>query len=69
MEAKKYTVTTYRSNRLDLYSHQAYSRLLPLTRFNESKKDYRRPTKQEKEVFGSPWIALYKKKVESEEAS
>ena len=51
---KRYTVTTYLSNRLDLYSHQAYSRLLPLTRFNKSKTDYRRPTKQEKEVFWKP---------------
>ena len=59
---KRYTVTTYLSNRLDVYSRKPYSRLLPLTRFNKSKTDYRRPTKQEKEVFGSPWIAVYKKR-------
>jgi len=46
---KRYTVTTYLSNRLDIYSHKPYSRLLPLTRFKESKKDYRRPTEKEKE--------------------
>lgn len=61
-DKRRYTVTTYLSNRLDTFSHRPDSLLGPLTRFTESKKDYRRTTKQEKKVFGSPWIAVYRKK-------
>ncbi len=64
-EKRRYTVTTYLSNRLDLYSRQPDSLLLPLTRFSEDKfKNYRRTTKEERKHFGSPWIAVYKKKVQ-----
>ncbi len=66
---RRYTVTTYLSNRLDTYSQKTGSILLPLTRFKNSKKDYRRTTEEEKEVFGSPWIAVYRKKGKKEEAS
>jgi len=62
-EKRRYTVTTYLSNRLDLYSRQPGSLLLPLTPFSQDKlKDYRRTTKEERKHFGSPWIAVYKKK-------
>jgi len=60
---RRYTVTTYLSNRLDIHSHKPHSILLPLMRYKEAKfKDYRKITKEEKKVFGSPWIAIYRKK-------
>ena len=63
---RRYTVTTYLSNRLDAYSHKPHSILIPLTRYKEAKfKDYRRTTKEEKKIFGSPWIAVFKKKLEN----
>jgi len=56
-------VTTYLSNRLDLYSRKPYSLLVTFTRYSEGKfKDYRRTTKEERKYFGSPWIAVFKKK-------
>ena len=62
-EKRRYTVTTYLSNRLDLYSRRSYSLLLPFTRYSEGKfEDYRKPTKEEREHFGSSWIAVFKKK-------
>jgi len=61
---RRYTVTTYLSNRFDVYSHKPYSILVPFTRYKEGKfKDYRKTTEEEKKVFGSPWIAVYKKKL------
>ncbi len=60
---RRYTVTTYLSNRLDVYSHKPYSLLVPFTRYKEAKfKDYRRTTEEEKKNFGSPWIAIFRKK-------
>ena len=62
-EKRRYTVTTYLSNRLDLYSRKPNSLLVTFTRYSEGKfKDYRRTTKEEKKYFGSPWIAVFKKK-------
>ena len=62
-EKRRYTVTTYLSNRLDLYSKQPDSLLLPLTPYSEDRsKDYRRLTKEERKRFGSPWIAVFKKR-------
>jgi hypothetical protein len=62
-EKRRYTVTTYLSNRLDLYSKEPDSLLLPLTSYSEDRsKDYRRPTKEERKRFGSPWIAVFKKR-------
>jgi len=62
-EKRRYTVSTYLPNRLDVYSHKPYSILVPFTSYKEAKfKDYRKTTKQEKKVFGGPWIAVYKKK-------
>ncbi|MCK4313562.1 hypothetical protein KAW04_02230 [Candidatus Bathyarchaeota archaeon] len=61
---RRYTVTTYFSNRLDVYSHKPHSILVPFERYKKNElKDYRRTTKEEKKVFGSPWIAVFKKKL------
>lgn len=66
-EKRRYTATTYLSNRLDLYSRQPHSLLLPLTPYSEDRsKDYRRPTPEERERFGSPWIAVFKKREASQ---
>ncbi len=60
---RRYTVTTYFSNRLDVYSQKPSSLLEPFTRYKQAKfKDYRRTTPKEREVFGSPWIAVFRKK-------
>jgi len=60
---RRYTVTTYLSNRLDVYSQKSHSILVPFTRYKEGKfRDYRRTTEEERKVFGSPWIAVFKKK-------
>jgi hypothetical protein len=60
---RRYTVTTYFSNRLDVYSQKPHSILVPFTRYKEGKfKDYRKATEEERKIFGSPWIAVFKKK-------
>jgi hypothetical protein len=60
---RRYTVTTYFSNRLDVYSQKPNSILEPFTRYKQAKfKDYRRTTPEEREVFGSLWIAIFRKK-------
>lgn len=60
---RRYTVATYLSNRLDVYSQKPCSILVPFTRYKESKfKDYRKTTEEERKFFGSPWIAVYTKK-------
>ena len=60
---RRYTVTTYFSNRLDVYSQKPSSLLEPFTRYKQAKfKDYRRTTPEERKVFGSRWIAIFKKK-------
>jgi len=62
-EKRKYTVTTYLSNRLDLYSRKTNSVLIPFTRYSKGKfEDYRKTTKEEQKIFGSQWIAVFKKK-------
>ena len=64
-EKRKYTVTTYLSNRVDLYSQKPQSLLHPLTHYSEGKfKDRRKTTNEELKYFGSPWIAVFKKKKE-----
>jgi len=61
-EKRRYTVTTYLSNRLDFYSQKPHSLLQPLTRYSEGKfKDYRKTTKEERKQFGGSWIAVFKK--------
>lgn len=60
---RRYTAATYFSNRLDVYSQKPHSILVPFTRYKKGKfKDYRKTTEDERKVFGSPWIAVYKKK-------
>ena len=60
---RRYTVATYLSNRLDVYSRKSYSLLRPFTRYSEGKfKDYRRVNKEEAKHFGSSWIAVFRKK-------
>ncbi len=62
-EKRRYTVNTYLSNRLDIYSQKPNSLLHPFIRHSKGKfKDYRRTTKEEQKLFGSPWIALFRKK-------
>jgi hypothetical protein len=48
---RRYTVATYFSNRLDVYSQKTHSIPFPLIRYKEGKfKDYRRTTEDEKEA-------------------
>ncbi len=62
-EKRRYTVSTYLSNRLDVYSHKADSILKPFVRYSQAKfRSYRRTTEDEKKRFGSPWIAIYEKR-------
>lgn len=67
-EKRRYTVTRYLSNRLELYSSKADSLLMPFTRCSEGKfKNYRKTTEEERKLFGSPWIAIFKKKRKKED--
>jgi len=60
---RRYTVATYLSNRLDVYSQKSHSILAPFARYKQTEfKDYRRTTEEEKKVFGSPWIAVFRKR-------
>ncbi len=62
-EKRRYTVTTYLSNRLDVYSQKPGSLLQPLTHYRQAEfKGRRRTSKEEQQRFGSPWIAVFKKK-------
>jgi ubiquinone/menaquinone biosynthesis C-methylase UbiE len=62
-EKKKYTVATYLANRLYLYSHKSESCLEPFRKYKKGGKgDYRRTNKKEIESFGSPWIAIYRRR-------
>lgn len=60
---KRYTVTTYFSNRLDVYSQKSDSLLESFARYRQARfKDCRRTTHEERKFFGSLWIAVFKKK-------
>jgi len=62
-EKKRYTVATYLANRLYLYSHKPQSCLEPFQKYRKGGRgDYRRAAKEERESFGSPWIAIYRKR-------
>ena len=64
---RRYTVTTCLSNRLDVYSQKPHSILVPFTRYKQGKfKDYRKTTEEERKIFGSPWIAMFKKKLKEQ---
>ena len=60
---RRYTITTYLSNRLDVYSQKPGSLLEPFVRYKQAKfKGYRRTTLEERKIFGSLWIAVFNKK-------
>lgn len=60
---RRYTVSTYLSNRLDIYSQKPHSILVPFTRYSQGKlQNYRKITSEERAVFGSPWIAVFSKR-------
>jgi len=62
-QKKRYTVATYLANRLYTYSHKSESCLIRFRKYvSATKGDYRRATKDERRVFGSPWIAVYRKR-------
>ncbi len=62
-EKRRFTVTTYLSSQLDVYSPKPDSHLRPLTRnTTASFKDYRTASAQERQRFGSPRMAIFKKK-------
>jgi len=65
---RRYTVTTYFSNRPDVYSQKPGSLLEPFTRYKQAEfKDYRRTAPEERKVFGSLWIAVFRRRNESYE--
>lgn len=60
---KRYTVATYLANRLYIYSYKPESILKPFQKYKKGGKgDYQRATKEERNYFGSPWIAIYRKR-------
>lgn len=60
---RRYAVSTYLSNRLDVYSQKPHSILVPFTRYSQGKfQNYRKITSEERAVFGSPWIAVFGKR-------
>lgn len=62
-EKRRYTVSTYLSNRLEEYSRGGSGLLKSHPHYSDDREQgYRRPTDEEKKRFGSPWIALYRKK-------
>jgi hypothetical protein len=62
-EKRRYTVNTYLSNRLDVYSQKPQALLEPFTRYSQGRfKDYRKATEEELKRFGSSQIAVFKKK-------
>ena len=61
-QKRRYTVNTYLSNRLDLYSQKPQSLLRPFVRYSEGKfKGYRKLTNEEQKHFGGSWIAVFTK--------
>jgi hypothetical protein len=55
-EKRRYTVTTYLSNRLDVYSQKPGSLLQPLTHYSQAKFNGRRRTS--KEGFIRSWLRV-----------
>jgi hypothetical protein len=63
-EGRRYTVATYLSNRLDVYSQKPESLLEPFTRYSQAGfKDYRKATRKEREKFGGAMMAVFRKRV------
>jgi hypothetical protein len=62
-EKRRYTVSTYLSNRLEEYSRKPGGLLERHARYSEGRAiGHRRPTALEQRRFGSPWIAVYRKR-------
>ncbi len=62
-EKRRYTVSTYLSNRLEEYSRGGAGLLEKHPHYGEDReRGYRRPTEDEKARFGSPWIAVYRRR-------
>jgi hypothetical protein len=62
-EKRRYTVSTYLSNRLEEYSRGRAGLLERHPHYTEDRdRGYRRPTDEEKKRFGSPWIAVYRRR-------
>jgi len=62
-QKRRYTVTTYLSNRLDVYSQKPDALLQPFTRYSQAQfKDYRKTTAEERKRFGGQVIAVFRKK-------
>jgi hypothetical protein len=62
-DKRRYTATTYLSNRLDTYSQKPHSLLIRFVRYKEGGfRDYSRTTDGERMKFGSPWIAVFRKR-------
>lgn len=66
-QGRRYTTATYLSNRLVTYSQKEGALLHPFRGWQKGRvppsPDYRRPTAEEKKRFGSPWIAVFRKRV------
>jgi hypothetical protein len=63
-EKRRYTVNTYLSNRLDVYSQKPHALLHPFTRYSQARfKDYRKATEEERKRFGSSQIAVFRRKL------
>ena len=65
-QGRRYTGPTYLSNRLVTYSQKEESLLHPFRGWQRGRvppsPDYRRSTDEEKKRFGSPWIAIFRKR-------
>jgi len=67
-DKRRYTGSTYLSNRLDVYFIQPYSTLALFTRCSEGRfTDYRRAADQERKTFRSPMIAVFRKREKQED--
>jgi hypothetical protein len=61
-EKRRYTVSTYLSNRLEEYSRAGDGLLEPHPHYGEGRqRGHRRPSAEERARFGSPWIAVYRR--------
>ncbi len=65
-QGRRYTAATYLSNRLVAYSQKEEALFHPFRGWQRGRvppsPDYRRPTAEEKKRFGSPWIAVFRKR-------
>jgi hypothetical protein len=65
-EKRRYTVSTYLSNRSDVRSHKPHSTLTTFTRYSEDRfTDYRTTTDEERKAFVSPIMIVFRKRKET----